>query len=51
MAGQQAKVGLQCHQRFANELDSPIDARQQVEDGPVEYEHADHFTTGSERTV
>ena len=51
MAGEQPKVGLQGYQRFANELDSPVDAWQQVEDVPVEDEHANHFAAGPERTV
>ena len=48
-AAQRAQVGVERDQRFADEFDAAICARQRLEDVRVEHEHADHLAAAAQR--
>jgi hypothetical protein len=50
-AAQRAQLGLELHQRFADELHAPVGTGQQVEDRLVEDENADHLAAGPKGAV
>ena len=43
------QLGIELDQRLADEFHPAIGARQGVEDGAIEHEHADHLAAGPQR--